>query len=216
MLLSRSLLPWQQQAYLEMEVDTGASASIIWYYTYKELWRGCLPPLKKTNVKLRTYSGEIIKVLGTMTIEVVYEHQKEQLPLLVVVGNGPSLLGKDWMKKIRLNWNKLVHKVEEEEHTLAGSCYCKTSQCFQLGLVKSYLAKIHVDPTSSPRFCKARPVVYALRGKSMPNLTDCRRKASSSLWSFLNGLHPLFLWSSPMDLFVYVATTKWQSTQHRS
>ena len=92
------------QADLEMEVDTGASASIISEATYKKLWRGRLPPLKKTNVKLRTYSGEIIKVLGTTTIEVVYESQKEQLPLLVVVANGPSLLGKDWMKKIRLNW----------------------------------------------------------------------------------------------------------------
>ncbi len=101
-----------------------------------------------------------------MTIEVVHDGQKEQLSFLVVIGNGPSLLGKDWTKKIRLNWNKLVHKVEDEEHTLK-AVIAKHPNVFKegLGLVKSFSAKIHVDPTSSPRFCKARPAAYALRGK---------------------------------------------------
>ena len=154
------------QADLLMEVDTGASASLISEATYKQLWQGNLPRLKKTNVKLRTYSGELLKVLGSITIDVVYEGQNEKLPLLVVAGEGPSLLGKNWMTKIRLNWNKLVHKVQAEDYTL-DAVLQKHPDAFKerLGHVKNYSAKIHVDPSSSPRFCKARLVAYALRGK---------------------------------------------------
>ena len=34
-----------------------------------------------------------------------------------------------------------------------------------LGLVKNTTAKIHVDETAQPRFCRRRIVHYALRGK---------------------------------------------------
>ena len=154
------------QADLLMEVDTGASASLISEATYKQLLQGNLPRLKKTNVKLHTYSGELLKVLGSITIDVVYEGQNEKLPLLVVAGEGPSLLGKNWMTKIRLNWNKLVHKVQVEDYTL-DAVLQKHPDVFKerLGLVKDYSAKIHVDPSSSPRFCKAKPVAYAFRVK---------------------------------------------------
>ena len=39
-----------------------------------------------------------------------YEEQKEKLSLIVVQGVGPSLLGRDWLKKIRLDW-KEIHKI---------------------------------------------------------------------------------------------------------
>ena len=65
------------EADLLMEVDTGASASLISEATYKQLWQGNLSRLKKTNVKLCTYSGELLKVLGSITIDVVYEGQNQ-------------------------------------------------------------------------------------------------------------------------------------------
>ena len=46
------------KASLEMEVDTGAAASVISEVTYKTLWKGKCnerPPLKHTNALLRTY-----------------------------------------------------------------------------------------------------------------------------------------------------------------
>ena len=94
------------QLNLMMEVDTGA--------TYEQLWQENRPKLNK----LRTYSGEMLKVLGSITVDVNYEAQKEQLPLLVVAGNGPSLFGKNWLLKIRLDWTELLHKVEQENCAL--------------------------------------------------------------------------------------------------
>lgn len=31
----------------------------------------------------------------------------EKMTLMVVAGDGPSLLGRDWLKKIQLNWREI-------------------------------------------------------------------------------------------------------------
>ena len=56
---------------LPMEVDTGASLSIINESTYMSLI--ALPELKLTDVTLHTYTGETIIVLGSLEVDVLYE-----------------------------------------------------------------------------------------------------------------------------------------------
>ena len=49
----------------QFELDTGAGVSIINKATYEKVLRGSqLPPLGPAKVKLKTYSGETISVLG--------------------------------------------------------------------------------------------------------------------------------------------------------
>ena len=43
-------------------------------------------------------------MLGTIDVLVKYGNQETTLPLLVVKGEGPSLLGRNWLEKIQLNW----------------------------------------------------------------------------------------------------------------
>ena len=53
---------------LQMEVDTGASASVISEEVYGRLWkREDAPPLRPTTVKLRSYTGEKLALLGSIT-----------------------------------------------------------------------------------------------------------------------------------------------------
>lgn len=82
------------------------------------------------------------------------------LTLTVVEGDRPSLLGRDWLQSIRLNWNQ-VHSVSTSnlERMLD-----QKKALFQprLGTLKGYKAKIHVDSTATPKFSKARPVPYAM------------------------------------------------------
>jgi len=95
-------------ASLEMEVDTGASVSIISEETYNHLWsQADAPPLQESSVKLKTYSGEQIHVKGSTTVTVIYKEETKQLPLVVANGSGPSLMGRDWPMKICLDWNSL-------------------------------------------------------------------------------------------------------------
>ena len=56
-------------ANLQIEVVTGASASIISEQTYGQLWpQDRRPVLQPTAVKLRTYSGEQLNVKGVITV----------------------------------------------------------------------------------------------------------------------------------------------------
>lgn len=155
-------------AKLEMEVDTGASVSIISEETYNRLWSPeDAPPLQESSVKLRTYSGEQIGVKGSTTVTVNYKEQTEQLPLVVANGSGPSLLGRDWLMKICLDWTNLF--------CVNHACYSLSLQGIldtyttvfssELGVLKGTSATIRVNPTAQPRFHKPRAVPYALKAK---------------------------------------------------
>ena len=120
-------------------------------------------PLQQSNVKLKTYSGEPLPVHGSITVEVCEGTQKMSLNLLVVGDRGPSLLGRDWMHCLRLNWNSILHL---QVHSL-NNLLQKHSDVFkdELGTLKDFEAKIYIEPGANPRFCKARPVPYAYRSK---------------------------------------------------
>ena len=91
---------------LTMEVDTGAAVSIISEKTRRAL----LPHLKlhASDLVLRTYTEEPIKVIGTLNVRVQYGSQAEKLVLVVVGGDGPSLFGRNWLRYLRLDWNKIA------------------------------------------------------------------------------------------------------------
>ena len=91
-----------------------------------------------------------------------YEGQTAQLPLVVFKGDGPTLLGRNWLGKIRLNRSK-IHNISSPGLSKLLSTY----EIFQegLGTLKSYEATIEVNPEATPRFCKARTLPYSMRHK---------------------------------------------------
>jgi len=97
---------------VQMEIDTGTSLSLVSEQTYRELWPAT--PLQKTTVKLKTYAGTPLKVLGSMNATVCYKQQTVKLPLLVVAGAGASLLSCNGLEKIMLNW-KAIHNVNSDQ-----------------------------------------------------------------------------------------------------
>ena len=69
---------------LEMELDTGASVSLI----PEEVWKKESFPeseLVESDIPLKTYTGERLRVLGQMQAQVEFNTQTKSLPLLVVV-----------------------------------------------------------------------------------------------------------------------------------
>ena len=154
------------QTPLDMEVDTGATASLISEQTYKSLRPAeKAPALQPSEVKLRTYTWEELKVLVAIDVHVQLGTQQHDLSLLVVPGSGPSLLGRDWMVPIRLDWHSLnkVQPADDSVQTLLS----RHDTVFrdELGQVTDATAKIYVDPQAPSKFCKARTVPYALRPK---------------------------------------------------
>ena len=151
---------------LQMEVDTGASVSLISEVTLKKTWTDKTPKLGPTNVTLRSYSGEVIKALGELNVAVEYGGQKRRLSLLVVTGNGPSLLGRDWLKQLKLNWGELFHLNCAATLTLQGVLQ-RHGEVFKegLGKIKGMEVKIHLEPGAQPQFFQPRIVPLALRAR---------------------------------------------------
>ena len=91
---------------LVMEVDTGAAASIISEITFHRLWADAAarPSLKKTNMRLRTYTGEMLVIKGSISVSVCCRSVRALLDLLVVAGTGPSLMGRNWLHKLNLHY----------------------------------------------------------------------------------------------------------------
>ena len=75
---------------MDLELDTRASVMIP-----NHVWSGVLAAksLKQTDVKLKSFSGYEIPVLGVAKAQVSYEDQQACLPVIVTAVGGPGLMG---------------------------------------------------------------------------------------------------------------------------
>jgi len=176
-----------------MEVDTGATLSIMSEETYNRLWdRHARPPLIPSSAQLSTYTGEKISVLGAINVDVYYQHLQHKLQLLIVPGTGPSLLGRDWLQHIRLDWTR-INQLRTNPDQCIDQVLAKYPTVFQedLGDIKGATATLHVDSSQQPRFYKARPVPYSLRTKVEAELTRLQDKGVISPVQFSDWAAPI-------------------------
>ena len=146
---------------ISMEVDTGASTSVMSETQFRELWPG--RSLESTKVRLKSYTLDEIPVVGACVVEVSHESMpSKQLRLIVVAGSGPCLMGRDWLQFIRLDWNKVHHMWESDA---LQEVIDKHADVFKpgLGTLKGYKAKIHLNPGAVPKYYRARSVPYSRR-----------------------------------------------------
>ena len=138
---------------LTMEIDTGAGVSLVSEETVSSSFIKNLP-LYPTDVKLRTYTGEAVPVLGELMVSVVKDEASITLPLLVVKGGGTTLLGRDWLQQLRLDWKTIfnLHSTLNLQQVL--DCH---SSIFteELGTFNKSKVKFHLKENFKPLFLKA-------------------------------------------------------------
>ena len=145
---------------LPMELDTGASVSIKSQEALTKFLPSTQP--KPSDIILKTYSGERLKVVGEVDVSVEYGgHPRQTLPLVVVEGDGPVLLGRNWLVNLQLDWQGI-----KKVYTGVESLLQKYDELFrdELGTLKGITARLVVDENATPKFFKPRPVPYAIRG----------------------------------------------------
>ena len=134
-------------------------------------------PLKQFKSKLTTYTGEAIKVLRCVKVDVEYSDQRTKLPLVVMDGDGPSLFGHNWLKHIRLDWLRIGSiGAASIKDVLA-----KFPEVFRCG-VSEYTGppvKLYINTTARSLFFKDRPVLYAIKRKVQETIDDNVRQG---LW----------------------------------
>ena len=85
---------------ITMELDRGASLSTIGEKVYRD--KLSRYKLCRSNVKLRSYTGDSVPVLGSIKVPVRCNGGESQnIEVLVVKGDRPSLFGRDWLAQIR-------------------------------------------------------------------------------------------------------------------
>ena len=88
-----------------IELDTGAGVSLVSEKTWSEELRK--PPLQSANIPLEGYPNRPLKVLEKCEVQVKVHGKEAVLPLFVVEGTRISLLGRNWLESVQLNWMEI-------------------------------------------------------------------------------------------------------------
>ncbi len=168
---------------VKLEIDTGCSLTVLNEETFKELRKsGKSTKIKQTGIKLETYTGQPIEVKGTSQVTVEYQEQKKTLPVVVVAGNGPNLLGRGWLAELKLSWDQIKHErhvlqIQTGDDSLQ-KMLVRHSDVFkeELGTLRGLQAKIHISPEAVPRFFRPRSVPYAMRTKVDDELNSLQKE----------------------------------------
>ena len=171
---------------VQMELDTGASVSVINHSTYRSL-QSDSPPLQPAKANLRTYTGHCIEVLGIAQIKARYGDKELCVSVHVVTGGGPNLVGRDWIDLFNINLsdiNLLQHSSPLQ------TVLDKFSDVFSndLGCLKGDSVKLPLRENAQPKFFKPRTVPFVLKKKVEAELANLQAKGiispvQSSSWA---------------------------------
>ncbi len=147
---------------MEMEIDTGASLSVMSEQEFRNLWPK--HPLVASDVTLHSYSGECIPVVGSVDVSVQYKGKLQTLPLVIVKGVSPSLVGRNWLRNVQFDWQEIFWS----RNTALAGLLGKYSSVFSegLGTVKGFKAKIHVDAKTPDKIFKSQKCAIFLSRES--------------------------------------------------
>lgn len=159
---------------VQFEVDSGASVTIMGKKQFKCLFPNAVTT--STNVKLVTYCRQSLEVLGFLPCDVSYQNTKFVLNLYVVSIDREPLLGREWIRQLKLGLWDTVQQVGTDADTdeALQSLLTKYAVNFQPGIgnIKGVQARLTLKPGAQPVFVKARPVPFALMPKIEKELDD--------------------------------------------
>ena len=101
---------------------------------------------------LKTYTGERIIIRGSVEVKVYNQGKTKMLRLQVVEGEGPNLLGRDWLETLQVRLNGVCYLVGTINKGV-DEVLTKHIKVFaiELDTLTGYKAKLNVDPTAIPR-----------------------------------------------------------------
>lgn len=170
---------------VDMVIDTGAVVTVMPDEIYFKHFHKPESKLENCQIKLKTYTGESINVLGEFQANVSTEAGEcLQLPVVVIESSGkrqPTLMGRNWLEKLRLNWSLIKSGAGAKEGKSALNAMngktVPTSELIEglktkyanvfdntFGEIKNVSVDLVLKENATPIFCKARPVPFALRG----------------------------------------------------
>ncbi|XP_043226784.1 uncharacterized protein K02A2.6-like [Amphibalanus amphitrite] len=149
---------------IELLIDTGSPVSII---DSREAEK--VPGLKvqKTDLKLRSFTGQELKVCGEATVTVRYDGQEKEARIIVCDQPGRMpLLGREWLRVIKLNWKEVWMVQRQVKKRTLQEVLTDNKEVFDAGLGQMTVeAHLTLQPNAVPKSVPARPIPYALLPK---------------------------------------------------
>lgn len=171
-----------------MEVDTGASVSVITYKTWHRIKQNSLS-LTEQESKLTDYNGNEIPTVGKVNIPVQYKGQNITLPAVVVKDGTCDLIGRDWLKHVQLNWHEIFY-VNSTNKAQTVDWLRKFPAVFSDSLGKYTGSKVHINklPNCNPIFMRERNLPVSIKEKVRETLNkmiedDILTPVTSSEWA---------------------------------
>lgn len=161
----------------KFEIDTGSKISAISKMYYDDNFSNI--PIQNRVLTFRSYTGDVIETLGYIVVHVKCGTEAAHLKLYVIDNGGPPLLGRLWIKHLKLSIfksdNGTIHNVDEG-NSLANSLRLQFPEVFAegLGTCKSSI-RLHLSD-ETPVFVKARPLPLALRERVERELDRLQRE----------------------------------------
>ncbi|GFR34009.1 uncharacterized protein K02A2.6 [Trichonephila clavata] len=180
-----------------MELDTGGAVSVMSIRNFRKI---SSKQIKPTNIVFKTYKADSLIPLGYVTVGVQYKNQKVNLNLYIVKENLDTILGREWLYKIQLDWLAIKAIRAKTEQNL-NNLLREYKDIFddKLGEISNYEAKLKLRPGVKPIFCRVRAVPFAL--KAVVNAPVPKNVHEATIATIANPLNNLtkknvrFLWS---------------------
>ena len=120
----------QEEEPVSMEIDTGAAVTILSKdVLYAHYHCSEVPKVKHSEKMLSTYTGEKIPIYDTVDVCVSAKRKSTELPLTIVSGSGTTLLGRNWLSSINLDW-PLINNIAivDGPPVLTGCAYVRSNK----------------------------------------------------------------------------------------
>ena len=156
-------------AKINFEVDTGSPITAIsekFYYDSHLKSR----PLRSTPRRFRDYEGTRIIPTGKLIVDVNFGEINFKLEIFVFTGRATPILGRGWMRKLKIPWWDYkpvmnLFEITEDESLELEDILDKHRVIFktELGTYTTGRFKLKLKENASPVFHKPRPEPFALR-----------------------------------------------------
>lgn len=158
---------------ISFEIDTGSRISAISKSFYDKHFAHL--PINCDNNKFHSYTGEAIVPLGRIMVNVQSGSAAASLPLFIIDNGGPPLLGRRWLRELKLNSISL-HHLSTENDPIIIQLKLDFPEVFKSGLGScNSKLKLHLKD-DTPIFYKARTLPLAMRAPVERELERLQRE----------------------------------------
>ena len=177
---------------IQMELDTGSYYNIMSKNQYEKTWpdKSERPKLQLFDSPLKTYGGSSLSIYGSIKVKAlaVNNNCSAIAEIIVVNDEGPNLLGRSLIDSLRLSELKIneINNINDSETKWVKEFPALFAP--GLGCVKNQTFQIDINQDVPPKYCKARPIPYAMRDKVYTELDRLQKEGiitpvSHSLWA---------------------------------